>query len=246
MMSRIVHIYTPTHFRFEETKKSLLSLKKSIDWTNDQNNDIDVRLFIGDNGSPLEMVEWLIENFDNTDNCTLYMSDDNIGKARMVNRMYDESPDCNIVCSFDSDMIVPDESIDFIERMSKCVTGLKQFGVLVTNQLVNSCHIIKQPYHTMEFKFNKIIYGNLGVAGGCLWIKKKNWDDIGGYREHISKFGGNDGYLMYDVIYKLKKMTGIVENVGIIHPHESDKKYHDWKVRQANNLGSYEGDYYHK
>jgi len=226
-----IYIFSATYHRLEKTKKSLLSLKKVID----NHTEHDIKLFIGDNNSPQEMKDWLIETFkDQEDHYSLCLMDKNINKPNIINFMWDHcDKNCDVVCSFDSDMVVMEEHQDWLDRAVKCITELPNLGVLSINQHEQCCHLWSGIPHRKEHEGNKIAFGRYtNVAGGCIFMKAEDWKALNGYRRTLPIFGGDDAFIMHDTHHHLKKIVGILEDVYLHHPgSESDdeNKYIQWK-----------------
>jgi hypothetical protein len=66
-----------------------------------------------------------------------------------------------------------------------------------------------------------------GIAGGSLFISKKAWDDIGGYKV-MGVYAGDDGFLMVDM-FNSGYCIQMAENIAIVHPPEDDIEYQKWK-----------------
>jgi len=228
-----IYIFTPTYHRFEKTKTSLLSIKESIEHSSNE-----VKLFIGDNNSPREMVEWLRKTFRG-DEFYLYESNKNLGKSRMVNKLWaDCDKKCDVVVSIDSDMIA-DPSTNWIDTCSELIIKIKEFGLLATNQSGSCQHLWDRLEYTYKYDENTIKYNQYnGVAGGCVFLRRDDWEFIKGYVEgSLPVFGGSDAYLMFSISTLLRKECGVIENVTLFHPDSNNEEdYMDWKLKMSRQI----------
>ena len=205
-----VYIFTPTYHRFEVTKDCLLSLKKVIEGCK---NDCHIELFIGDNNSPKKMKKWLRKTFKGLP-YHYTERNSNIGKPAIINEMWEScDKNCDVVCSIDSDMVVP--NTNWIDRCVDVIVNRPAFGLISTNQLGQCCHLWdKGLTEVYKHNGNTIRFGLFNsVAGGCIFLTKKSWVDVGGYRVGLPVYGGDDAYLMLSVAKKLDRVCGIIENV---------------------------------
>jgi len=227
-MARI-YIFTPTYHRFEMTKRSLLSLK----WSVEHEKNHDITLFIGDNNSPDEMKLWLASTFKGL-NYKLFLSDKNVGKPRLIDYMWKQcDKNCDIVCSFDSDLVAIPEHMDWIDRCVKVLND-SRVGLVSTEQLEQCCHL--ERFLSKKEKINgcSVRYGNFcGIAGGCIFVSKADWISIGGYG--INKiYGGDDAKAIQQISKKCNKLCVVNIDAPLIHPHDTEHSdYSNWKARMC-------------
>lgn len=233
-MTKKINIYTPVYHRFDKTKQSLESIIDSI-----QKSINDIKLYVGINGieggenSPME--KWLNE-IDKHDFVTLFKSSRNVGKAYIINEMYKKYKECDYVVSIDSDMIADEnDQYNWIDELVKIMEHepAKNFGLLSTWQKVGNCHVLKNLNQRTEFLGHWIKFGPSGIAGGCVIIRKKDFDDIGGYQP-IDIYNGDDALLMRNISAK-NKLIGVVETIRLTHPEtpSHELNYQEWKSKKA-------------
>lgn len=231
---KVVNIYTPVYHRFLKTKKSIESIIKSMETSNN-----DVMLCIGVNGieggKDSLMDEWL-KCLSRKQNIKVFIADKNYGKAVMVNYMFDNTRKCDYVISIDSDMISQKHGkFNWIDELINIMEWepAKNFGLLSTWQDENNCHILDKLTEKTEFLGHWIKFGptGTGVAGGCIIMKEKDFSDIGKYSAY-DIYSGDDALLMKNVSNKLKKLVGVVETIKLTHPYNDpeEKEYQQWKI----------------
>ena len=213
----------PTYHRFEMTKRCIESIIPHV------NSSIyDTTLYICDNNSSKEMVEWLETKV--TNKIVLYKSNKNIGKAKIVNKVHNANKNCTHVISLDSDMIA-EKGYNWIDVFVWCIEHFTDFGLLSTTQIGNDQHIWKGLTDVKELPdyTHKVYHGRFdNVAGGCVIMKQPLWNTIGGYNEVGNVYGFDDGHLMQDM-YTRKKLVGVISSVRLEHPHDLDGEYKKWK-----------------
>lgn len=233
-MKKIINIYLITYgpHRLDSEKKVINRLKEVLDKTD--KNLFDIAVYICDNNSPDEFKSWLNENYKDTFN--LFLSNENIGKARIVNYVHRKARPCEYVCSMDSDMLIKND--DFFDHMTYALEKHgNAIGLVCAEQDKGSIH--QRSLLRSQIKENGHTYlcspiG--GTAGSCLMIKRNTWEQIGGYAEFDNIFGGNDGWVVAQVTKRLNRLTCISVEGVCDHIGEHTKEYHQWKVQQATNL----------
>lgn len=224
----------PTYHRFEMTKRCLESVIPHVN-----SSVYDTTLFICDNNSPKEMTDWL-ETLT-SDRIVLYKCNKNVGKARIINKAYSQNTDCTHVISIDSDMVATGET-NWIDTMVWASEHFTDFGLLSTIQLENDQQLWNGLKKIIEIEKHKVHYGQYNcVAGGCIILKKELWDKVR-YSEYGNVYGYDDAILMMQV-YQLGKKVGVLDNVKLIHPHDEDKGYIQWKsenIRHRKMQGYYD------
>ena len=219
-----INIFTPVYHRFNATKDSLESVIKCMNAS-----VYPCKLFIGVNGvENIEMEVWLKSLY--SDKVSIYFSDKNVGKAEIINQMYAKNNECTHVISIDSDMVA-DEG-NFIDGMVWAIEHFPDFGLLSSFQKGMDCHIWSDMggLEKIATKEHCVIkYGNKNcVAGGCVILKKEIWDLVGCYSTYGKVYGYDDAFLM-SAVCKHGLDVGVLDNVKLTHPFDSDEGYRAWK-----------------
>jgi hypothetical protein len=107
------------------------------------------------------------------------------------------------------------------------------------NKKGEGCHYASCQENVVEYTINtgtgpipeKIVWPNIssGIAGGCIFISKKMWDTVGGYRV-MGLYAGDDAYLLLDCHMKGFSYQ-MFDSLAIIHPHENDAEWSAFKVK---------------
>jgi GT2 family glycosyltransferase len=201
-----------------ETKKSLLSLIPSV-----KTSKHSVNVYIGDNNSPPEMVEWLLSL--KSDKITVYLSEKNVGKSTIVNYMCSLHNNCDYVISCDSDLIY-EGTANWVDEAVWCMNNFPRFKLLSLNQFGN-CQHLSGLFSTTRVGKHIVKFGNYrSIAGGCFIIKRDIWDKIGGYKD-VGVYGADDANVMLDVS-KIASL-GVIETLGMYHPFPNNEGYEKWK-----------------
>jgi len=189
----------------------------------------DTTLFICDNNSTTEMKEWLKGLV--SDKVRVLMSNVNIGKAKIVNKIYNEyGSDCDYVISIDSDLIADEPEYNFIDESVQYMINFPEFGLLSTFQKNNDQHIWQHLTQETEKQGRVVCHGEYcGIAGGCVILNKNVWDSIGNYNTYGEVYGYDDGLLIKEV-YDKSLMVGVIRDVKLTHPLDNDEGYADWKL----------------
>ena len=230
-----INIYTPTYYRFEKTKNSILDIIELAKLSKH-----DIKIYIGDNNTNLdEMREWL-KNIENSENMvSVYFSEENIGKANIVNYM-DKNfsrKDYDYIFSIDSDMRrdTTNNKLDdnVFDKMVEILENGENIGLVASNQSELSQHWYNRTVFTRESRGYTLGYTNngVGVSGGCIVLRKSDWDKIGGYKENHDIYTGDDSILTYNVFRILGKVAVIAHDFYLKHPtiNEDEKGYTLWK-----------------
>ncbi len=241
-----VNIYTATYYRFEKTKKSIMSI---IELAEDSIHD--VKIYIGDNNTKnQEMREWLETINKNYEDVEVYFSDKNIGKANIINLLYknikdipgssegrDKNNNNNVdyIFSIDSDMHTADEfKYNTFDKMIEILETCVNIGLVSSNQAELSQHWYGRTIEVRENMGFKLGYtfDGIGVAGGCVVLRKSDWDKIGGYKENHDIYTGDDSILTYNVFRKLGMEAVIAHDYFMVHPtgREDELEYTKWKM----------------
>lgn len=160
----------------------------------------------------------------------------NVGKAKAVNNVVAKYGEVqSILCSFDGDLVV-DEHGCFFDKMEETFIGLHKYGnydILCANLTGNNAHNLRLLRGIHYTPFGKILYnpkGGSGVAGGCLVMDTAIFTSLGGYRTNQGIYGGNDGFLIVDVMKRNPNaLVGMVESLSVFHPFEHDEGYERYK-----------------
>lgn len=226
-----VNIYTPTYYRFEKTKSSILDLiklaKKSIH---------DVKIYVGDNNTKIpEMREWLEELNQKEDLIEVYFNPENQGKGMVVNYM-DRNiarKDYDYFFSIDSDMRIEKEEDNVFDRMIEILETCTNVGLVASNQAELCEHWYGKTVSVEKDRgFNVgVTSTGVGIAGGCVCLRKRDWDTIGGYKENHDVYTGDDSILTYNVYRKLGMRPVIAHDYFLKHPKcgEDETEYTNWK-----------------
>jgi GT2 family glycosyltransferase len=230
-----VNIYTPTYHRLEMTKRCLESIIPFV-----ESSVYDTTLYICDNNSNKEMVSWLETLVKGR--VKLFKSDKNVGKAAIINSVYDVSSNCTHFISIDSDMIA-DETQNFVDQMVWCIEHFPHFGLLSTFQKQNNQQLWDGLTTKQTIEQHTVSFGRYNsVAGGCIILKKEMWDAIGGYSTFGGVYGFDDGLMMQSVHNK-QKLVGVIDTVRLTHPFDDNEKYKEWKsknIAKRRQTGFYE------
>jgi len=239
-----IGVYIPTYYRLEKAKTCIKSLFEGA--YHSQNR---YTFYIGDNNTQdEEMKKWLdsltiIKNYD----VVVYHSEKNIGKSGIINRMSAPNKE-DYIFSIDSDMVLPPplrsetvlpyilSSLDgMIDILDRC----RNIGIVSSHQ-TGECHHwfgrgvdekIELGYRLGESKTG------IGISGGCIVMRREDWDYIGGYDENYDVYTADDAILMEKVEKKLGKRAVISIDYPLFHPFvseddESEKGYKKWKMKR--------------
>jgi glycosyltransferase involved in cell wall biosynthesis len=239
-----VYIITYGPHRIEEEK---LCIQRTFEIAQKQ-KDFDIQIWVCDNNSPKEFTEWLTEW--GSGKIHMHLHPENIGKGRIVNLVHKtKARPSDYICSLDSDMIIQEDCVDVFKALHAGLNKQIVFkhgsflsGVVVSDQLLEPCHIWKNIKISLDIDgFNYKTTLGEGVAGGCLFMDTPKWNQLGGYAEVSTIFGGNDGYVMAMMrrngMIPLIAMDARVEHRGA-HDTPELKEFHKWKVQQARRFGT--------
>ncbi len=244
-MSNTVYIqpvFVPNQEMFEKNITSIQSFIKCC-----ETNNIKVDCIFGGWGKEEyieKIVKELSSNFKQINILNFIKFDKNYGKAVIVNHLYKcitntSKKEYTYILTADSDIIFKADEHNFIERLENCVSGIEQsrkmpFGMMSLNQL-EDCRHLKQVFDNQISINNEVyMYPNIigGIAGGCLFISKRAWDKVGGYRV-MGVYSGDDGYLLYDLSVN-GFSCGVMKSINIVHPIDNDDEYNKWKDEKLN------------
>lgn len=222
-----INIYLPTYYRFEKTKKSLLTIIETS-----QKSKHDIQVYIGDNNTKLEeMKNWLKA----LPHAKVYFHSENIGKAMMINLLHKNARDCDYIFSIDSDMVVESQPQHPFEHMIDCLEFCDNVGLVSSNQKDCNQHWFNRGVVKAKERGFNIGYAPdcVGVAGGCVVMRSKDWDKLGGYKNNHDIYTGDDGILTYNITRKLGKRVLVDVDAYLLHPRpgEDEKGYTEWKMK---------------
>lgn len=188
--------------------------------------------------------------------CKTYISPDftpvrfdrNYGKALIVNKLMkvvtEQKTKFDFMLTADSDILFQPDLKNMFGRLiiaaQQCETAKKKpFGLMALNQKGEGCHYQSCYQNTLSYNLNddtsstveKIVWPQSpsGIAGGCLFLSRKMWETVGGYRV-MGVYAGDDAYLLLDC-YTKGFSYQMADTIAIVHPPENDAEYAQWKVR---------------
>jgi hypothetical protein len=242
-LEKKVNIYIPTYYRWEKTKKSLISILQIAGQSTH-----DVAIYVGDNNSKIPVMQAELKTLPKPVQM-VFFSDINLGKAKMVNTLHRKARDCDYIFSIDSDMIAVSQQYNPLDRMIEYLEKCINVG-LVSSQQKECCHHWFNRGVNIE-RERDFVYGfapdHVGVAGGAICMRKQDWEDVGMYKENHDIYTGDDSILTYNVPRKLKKRVIIAMDTYFIHPNpsEDEKGYTEWKTEswKRDNFNFIKDDY---
>ncbi len=184
-----------------------------------------------------QQLEQLIANHRSALDVQVFKYDQNLGKAFVVNDMFDKckGPEHDYLFSMDSDIIFDTAVADIVSRTIKIFRrywGFRRLGLIAFDQQGASVHNktkVKRKRRVANEQLRISRKGH-GVAGSCLMMPAKVFEAAGKYRI-MGTYGGIDGYLMKDLAAQ-KFCVAIVESMSVIHPglqSAGGLKYEKWK-----------------
>lgn len=256
-----VSVFIPTYYRFEKTKASIESLLSSAHhsqnsytfYIGDNNTqDEEMQKWLRNLKSPINKLG------GDTCRVEVYFSEKNIGKSGIVNEMYrrfidEEKPD--YIFSIDSDMVLPPSLVippplkegegiekplpyylSSLDGMIDVLDRCRDVGI-VSSQQTGECHHwfgrgvevkTELGYHLGESKTG------IGISGGCVVMRRDDWDIIGGYDENYDVYTADDAILMEKVENILGKRAVVAMDYPLFHPGVTEgdaveKGYKEWK-----------------
>ena len=227
---KLVNIYIPTYYRLGKTKKSIESII-----TSSKKSKYDIKIYLGDNNTKLEDMKTWLQNLDKEENISVLFSEENKGKANMINRLHRQARKCDYVFNIDSDMVVEDQKHHPFDRMIECLEKCDNVGLVSSNQKDCNQHWFERGVCRGQERGFSIGYSPdwVGVAGGCIVLRNEDWEKIGGYKENHDIYTGDDGILTYNISRKLGKRVLVCVDAELLHPRpgEDEKGYTEWKAK---------------
>jgi hypothetical protein len=251
-MSRTVFIqpiFVPDQKRFE---RNIDSIKSFLNYC--EKNNVKIDCIFGGWGKD-EYMNDIIELLSRKDLPINVVSVNkfgkNYGKAVVVNTLHkkleEKQIDYEFILTCDSDIVFKEDTPKLFERLEEVKNQIehsgKNFGMISLQQEGNCCHL--PMIYKNEFKYKscygideKIVWpnGKGGIAGGCIFVSRKAWEDVEGYRV-MGVYAGDDAYLLVDLFDKGYSI-GMFSTLPIIHPHDTDEEYAKWKVKVCQRDGA--------
>ena len=161
--------------------------------------------------------------------------------------------DYDYIFSIDSDMRLEKElnknKENVFDKMIEILEICSNVGLVASNQSELSQHWYDNTVSVKEdrnFKLG-VTSNGIGVSGGCICLRKEDWNKIGGYKENHDVYTGDDSILTYNVFRKLGKEAVIAHDYYLKHPKgdENEKEYTDWKRKswQRDNINFIKDNY---
>lgn len=216
----MIKVLIPSYYRHRQLYDCLNSIYENTkDWT-------DIQIYLYDNASDTETIQ-TIRKFKSILYYIEY-GNVNIGKAKALNRFIEFISDDDYVISLDGDLILHKPDMDFFHKLTEKFKDTPECSIAVTQQETNSKHLIEMNWDSRGVYIDN--RKGFGIAGGCLITTGSNFKAVGGYRTNRGIFGGNDGYLLYDISsIDPSKGVGVFRDFAVIHPSDEDMGYKEWK-----------------
>lgn len=242
MISYIQPLFIPDENQYQ---RNLNSIKSLIEYRKKYEDLEEIKFYFGGycpNDEYWNTIKSIISA--NLKNSIILRVDKNVGKAFVVNKLY-----CFVnkytkyLFTLDSDIILSLDEPYIFKRLVEVSKILEirrnmKFGIIALNQKEHCCHL-------QSIRKNNIIISNViedntyveslyysdspcGYAGGCLFINKDLWEDVGGYKT-LGVYEGDDAHLMLDAFNKNYSIQ-LSDSISIIHPYEKDIDYIKWKA----------------
>lgn len=243
-----IHIYIPTYYRVEKARQSIWSIIEGV-----KTSKHECHIYIGDNNTQDPEMKVFFEEIK--DQVTIFLSDQNLGKAKMVNLLHSrEVKKPEYIFSIDSDMVmIPlfdnECSVNQIDRMIELLERGHNIGLVSSFQTGQSEHWFGRTVEEKKERGYRIgeSKNGIGIAGGCICIQADDWDLIKGYEEGYDIYTADDAILMDKVDKVLKKRAIVGIDFPFYHPpsQEDDPGYVKWKQErfQKDGLKYSEQDY---
>jgi hypothetical protein len=236
-------IFGPITRVTERNINSLISLGKYLKEHKVENVDVCFGGWCKDKQQWAPILSTIKDQFGKKD---ILSFNDNVGKAVVVNTLTKKflKSHHKYIMSADSDILFPQDNEEFFNRLiamankTETIKG-KPFGLIGLQQNGHGCHY-KTCYENVNdysITFNgktfneKVVWPNQpsGIAGGCLFMSRRAWETIGGYRV-MGVYAGDDAYFLMDLGQKGFTWQ-MSDSIPIIHPPENDEEYAKWKVK---------------
>jgi hypothetical protein len=171
---------------------------------------------------------------------------DNVGKAVVVNTLTKKflKPYHKYIISADSDILFSQDNDELFQRLIVMANRVeeikgKPFGLIGLQQQGHGCHYKTCYENSNDYTTvingktfsEKVVWPNQpsGIAGGCIFVSRRAWEAIGGYRV-MGVYAGDDAYFLMDLGQRGFTWQ-MADSIPIIHPPENDEEYAKWKVK---------------
>lgn len=205
--------------------------------------DIKIDIKIGGWARSDKLWDIFISKLEDLDyNISYTRFDRNYGKSYIINKLSENIHEYDYMLSLDSDIIFIDNNpIERLIKLSDEVSNHsnKPFGVLSLNQEESNCHLVDILDISLKIEDEEIKWNDKGngIAGGCFFISKENWEEINGYRRGLKNYDSDDHYLFTDTLNN-NRTYGMISTLSVIHPEDKDNDYALWKLKSVNNKRS--------
>jgi hypothetical protein len=235
-------IFGPISRVTERNVNSLITLGKYLKEHKVENVEVCFGGWCADKPQWDSIIETVRTNFGKKD---ILSFKDNVGKAVVINNLVKRfaKPHHKYIMSADSDILFPNNE-EFFNRLIAMANKSEEvkkrpFGMLGLQQQGQGCHYKTCYENAHPYSVNikgkdfieKMVWPNQpsGIAGGCIFISKRAWEAVGGYRV-MGVYAGDDAYFLYDLA--MKGFTWqMADTIPIIHPPDNDEEYAKWKVK---------------
>lgn len=225
-----INIYSPTYHRLDNTREFIASLKQSV-----ARSKYDVKAFIADNNSPIEMKEYLMGQ--NDEHTQVHLFEKNYGKGHAINTLHNNVRKSDVVLSIDSDIICLNGT-NWIDRMANIVRSCEDIGIVSARFQEGVAHSYASLKKKMTICGSKLIYGSSTIGGACIMLRTGMWNKVGGYSAP-DIYAGDDGTLIHQVYNRQKKKVVVCMDVELYHLDEDDDDYRAWKLSRMRNKKSH-------
>lgn len=234
MERKKIGIFISVYHRIPEFKRCMDSILMS-DLTNH-----DVAIFVGFNGGYQDAEEYLIDvhhRFEKTPiKFHTIVPNANIGKGKLVNLMSTYCSNLDFLVSIDGDIEIT--CINWLDIMLESYYSAKDNGIKIgalapmfqehdVHLFGQGCDVIKE----LSNKFHFVYREDNVTAGPLFFIPIDAWKTIGGYEAHRI-YASDDGHFCAAAT-KHGYKVGMIPEISVIHPFESNKDYINWKFQAA-------------
>lgn len=114
----------------------------------------------------------------------LEVSKKNIGKSKMVNRLWEMRPEADYVVVIDDDMLAIDR--DWLRKLVDIVNCCPEVGIAGHSVEKNNYHlrVVGNPLRTVQVQPSNL--------GGCILIPRRTFEKCGHYNEEMGLYGEED------------------------------------------------------
>jgi hypothetical protein len=238
-MMYIETIFAPTSYQFE---RHIRSTKSFVQYYKNYNYSFPV-VFSGycPNDNHYNQIKEELDKIG----ATCHREGRNVGKSKILNYWIRQNLDKHsFFWHSDHDIIFDINEVHLYERLLESFKHHKEhpIGIVSLNQKEVNAHILSVLTASIKYDgayvakeellWNPIIAG--GIGGGSWAISKECFLATTGYRE-FDVYGGVDGWMHADAVTKGFNVV-MHRTASIIHPHETDERYKQWKKDTNNAL----------